>query len=107
MGGKQTRRDFLKAGAALGLSYTLGGCRLSTSGDADNNKQADVIIINGCLSTQDERRSFASAAAIKDGRFIAVGTDKDILTYRGATTELIDVGGKTVIPGLIAVTCGP
>ena len=69
--------------------------------DAQGNTQADVIVMNGRISTQDERGSFASAAAIKDGRFVAVGTDKDVMAYRGEGTEVIDVGGKTVIPGLI------
>src|SRR5262249_50846530 len=48
----------------------------------------------------DDRRSFASAAAIKDGRFLAVGTDTEVMPHKGAATQVIDVGGRTVIPGL-------
>lgn len=61
---------------------------------------AELIITNGRIATQDERRSFASSAAIKDGRFIAVGTNKDVMAYRGDSTRVIDVRGRTVIPGL-------
>src|SRR5579863_7508894 len=61
---------------------------------------ADVIIHNGKLATQDARRSFAQAAAIGDGRFIAVGTDREVMAYRDAGTKVIDLHKRTVIPGL-------
>ncbi len=63
-------------------------------------EQADLIVRNGRIATQDERRSFASAVAIKDGRFLAVGTDTEVLAHQGGRTQVIDVGGRTVIPGL-------
>jgi predicted amidohydrolase YtcJ len=74
---------------------------MSTNTGIENNRQADVIVMNGRLATQDERRSFATAAAIKDGRFIAVGSDQGVMTHRGANSKVIDLRGKTVIPGLI------
>src|SRR5205807_1134358 len=46
---------------------------MSSNPDTNGKTWADVIIMNGRIATQDERRSFASAAAIKDGCFIAVG----------------------------------
>ncbi|TMA53604.1 MAG: amidohydrolase [Deltaproteobacteria bacterium] len=67
---------------------------------AEKNIQPDLILRNGRIATQDERRSFASAVAIKDGRFLAVGTDTEVMPYKGAATQVIDVGGRTVIPGL-------
>jgi len=66
----------------------------------ENHQQADLIVLNGRLATQDERRSFATAAAIKDGRFVAVGSDQEILAHRGVSSKVIDLKGKTVIPGL-------
>src|SRR6201988_2660356 len=63
-------------------------------------EQADVIVRNGLIATQDDRRSFASAAAIKGDRFLAVGTDTEVMPHKGAQTQVIDVGGRTVIPGL-------
>src|SRR4028118_1379025 len=68
--------------------------------NSSNDLTADTIITNGRIATQDERRSFASATAIKDGRFIAVGTEKEVMAYRGNNTQVIDLGGRTVIPGL-------
>lgn len=64
------------------------------------NITAELIITNGRIATQDNRRSFATAAAIKDGRFIAVGSDRDVMTYRDHQTQIIDLQGRTVIPGL-------
>jgi predicted amidohydrolase YtcJ len=61
---------------------------------------ADVIICNGKLATQDDRRSFAQAAAIRDGKFIAVGSDREVMAYRDAGTKVIDLHKRTVIPGL-------
>jgi predicted amidohydrolase YtcJ len=61
---------------------------------------ADTILINGRIATQDDRRSFAAALAIKDGRFAAVGAEPDVLQLRGNHTNLLDLQGRTVIPGL-------
>ena len=54
-----------------------------------NNKSADLIIINGHVATQDKSRSFVSAIAIKNGFFIATGTDKEILDYKNDKTKII------------------
>jgi predicted amidohydrolase YtcJ len=62
---------------------------------------ADLILANGRIATQDQRRSFARAVAIKDGRFLAAGAEQDVLKLRGDHTQMIDAGGRTVIPGLI------
>ena len=59
-----------------------------------------MILLNGRIATQDDRRSFAQAVAIQDGRFAAVGSNEQIVALRAAKTEVIDLGGKTVIPGL-------
>ncbi len=74
---------------------------MPTMSDADNRVEADLIVTNGRIATQDERRSFAAACAMKDGRFIAVGTEKDVMSHRGERTEVFDLSGRTVIPGLI------
>jgi len=65
-----------------------------------NQLPADLILYNGKIATQDDRRSFAQAAAIRDGRFLAVGGDREVLRVRGAHTKLIDRNKRTAIPGL-------
>ena len=62
--------------------------------------EPDLILTNGRIATQDERRSFAQALAIRDGRFTAVGSNEKIMALRGTKSEIIDLGGRTVIPGL-------
>ncbi|MGI0087741.1 MAG: amidohydrolase [Nitrosotalea sp.] len=66
----------------------------------ESHEVADLIITNGNVATQDENRSTVSAVAIKNERFLATGTDKKILDYQHDKTKVIDVGGRTVIPGL-------
>ena len=61
-------------------------------------KDADLILLNGRIATQDERRSMVQALAIKDGRILATGSDAEIGGYQG---RKIDLNGRTVIPGLI------
>ncbi len=63
-----------------------------------SRKDADLILFNGRIATQDERRSMMQALAIKDGRILATGTDAEIGGYQG---RKIDLNGRTVIPGLI------
>jgi len=63
--------------------------------------KADTILVNGRVATLDKRSTFQSAVAISKGRFVAVGSDRQIMDYRDSETQVIDVGGRTVIPGLV------
>ncbi len=67
---------------------------------ATQNIQPELILMNGRIATLDDRRSFAQAVAIRDGRFVGVGSNQEIISLRGTNTEIIDLAGKTVIPGL-------
>jgi len=62
--------------------------------------RADLILHNGRMATLDRQHPSATAVAIKDGRFIAVGSDQAIMAYRDSGTQVIDLQGCTVIPGL-------
>jgi len=61
----------------------------------------DTILFNGCITTLDRARPSATAVAIEDGRFAAVGDDREILARRTPATTAIDLKRRTVIPGLI------
>src|SRR5690606_35294594 len=61
---------------------------------------ADIIFHNGDLHTVDRDNPRAKAVAIKDGKFVAVGSDAEAMAFRGAATQLIDLNKHTVIPGL-------
>ena len=60
---------------------------------------ADLIIRDAHIVTVDPKFSIATAAAIQAGRFIAVGSDSEVLKTRGPTTRVIDLHGQTVLPG--------
>jgi hypothetical protein len=62
---------------------------------------ADLILENGRIATGDARAPRVEAVAIQDGRFSAVGSARDVMAQRGPATQVIDLGGRTVIPGLI------
>lgn len=61
---------------------------------------ADIIFLNGHIATVNNKQPFVSSIAIKDGIFIAVGNNDDSLSYKGDNTKIIDLNGRTVIPGL-------
>jgi predicted amidohydrolase YtcJ len=61
---------------------------------------ADLILVNGCFHTVDRSNPQASAVAIADGKFLAVGDTDDVMRHRGAATQVIDLNGRTVVPGL-------
>jgi len=60
----------------------------------------DLILHNGNIHTVDHELTHASACAITKGKFVAVGTDREIMALAGTQTQLIDLKRRTVIPGL-------
>ena len=61
---------------------------------------ADLILINGKITTMDPQRRDATAVAIENGLVTETGSDADILHLKTATTEVVDLKGQRVIPGL-------
>lgn len=61
---------------------------------------ASTILLNGRFHTVDRTQPLAAAVAIADGKFLAVGDVEDVMRHRGPATQLIDLAGRTVIPGL-------
>ncbi|MBW8200580.1 amidohydrolase [Flagellimonas abyssi] len=70
----------------------------------ENKEQADLIITNANIYTVNADFSKASSMAIKDGKFVEVGSTEEILAKYGAQ-EQIDAQGKTIVPGLIDAHC--
>jgi predicted amidohydrolase YtcJ len=62
---------------------------------------ADTVYVNGNIYTVDEVFSKAQAIAIKGQYIIGVGSNEDVKRFVGESTKVIDLQGKTVIPGLI------
>jgi predicted amidohydrolase YtcJ len=78
--------------AALGLLLPAPAARAA---------DADLILHNGKVVTVDPAFSIHRALAVQGGKILRVGSDEDVLKMRGPQTQVIDLGGKTVLPGLI------
>src|SRR5215203_5736410 len=65
------------------------------------NTSADLILLNGRITTLDRQNPEADAVAIRDGRFVAVGPERDVMALSGPATRQVDLKGRRVIPGLI------
>ncbi|MDP7236274.1 MAG: amidohydrolase family protein [Candidatus Latescibacteria bacterium] len=61
----------------------------------------DKILVNGHIITVDKSFRIAEAVAIRDGRFIAIGSNKAIESLADPNVEVIDLKGRTVVPGFI------
>ncbi len=61
----------------------------------------DTIVVNGKIVTVDDRFTIVQALAIKDKRIVAAGSNAEVRKLADANTRVIDVKGRTVIPGLI------
>src|SRR4051812_2362897 len=64
-------------------------------------QQPDVVLLNGKILTVDRTASTRQALAIRGGRIVAAGTTAEVRRLAGTATRVIDLQGRTVIPGLI------
>src|SRR5438270_8620748 len=90
------------------LSSTLPLILAVVSGSSSNAQtrpqriaRADLIVVNANVYTVDNARPRASAFAVHDGRIIFVGSDSEARTLAGARTRILDLHGRTVIPGML------
>jgi hypothetical protein len=119
-----TRRDFLRLAATTLGGAVLAGCggrqlarmtetpvpaapaRPTISGAPTPTPPSltgapDLLLVNGKVITVDAKNTIAQAVAIKNGLIQAVGTSDELRARAGATTQIIDLKGKAVTPGLI------
>lgn len=83
------------------LVTACAGPRTDTKQATQQTHQAaDLVVVNAKVATMDQTRANASAFAVKDGKFVAVGSDADMDAYRGTGTPVVDAKGHTVIPGI-------
>ena len=65
------------------------------------SEKADMVISNGIIYTMDDFNPLAEAVAIREGKIIAVGSEYAVGSYIGSETKILDLNGKTMVPGLI------
>jgi predicted amidohydrolase YtcJ len=116
------RRDFLKLGG-LGLGgATLAACERKSASVSITaipappgspipaptlapGEFADAVLVNGNIVTMDAQRSTAKALAVKNGLIVMVGDEEAARAATGGESQLIDLRGRTVTPGLIDAHC--
>ena len=91
-----TRRDALRLGGTAAGTFLIAPQAVLAQGGS-----ADLVLLNGRITTMDPARPDASALAAADGTFVAVGSDDEIRSLIGPFTQVIDARGQRVIPGLI------
>src|ERR1700730_4841860 len=85
-------KSFASLLLALFAAWTLAPQR--------NSNTADLVFTNGNIYTANEARPKAEAVAVKGDRIVFVGSNRDAQKYVGKTTRVIDLNGKTMVPGM-------
>ncbi len=94
-------KNFYYAAIILSLSV------LSCCHDPETIQTADKIFSNGKIYTLDEKKPWAEAVAIKDGKIIFVGDNKSVTQFKGDKTIQQDLKGKMMLPGFIDTHAHP
>jgi len=85
---------------ACTLLATGLGC---ASAESNSQSMADTVYTNGRIYTVDQAQPWVEAVAIKDGRFLVVGSNGDIEAVTGDDTDVVDLADRMAMPGLIDV----
>jgi predicted amidohydrolase YtcJ len=88
------------AGAGV-IGALVAGLWPAAAPEAQAPAPADLILVNGAVITVDARDTVAEAVAVSGGRIVAVGSNAAIRARAGAATQIVDLGGRAVTPGLI------
>src|SRR5438067_7245143 len=95
---RRSRRDFFKAGLAAGVGAALPASNTQAKGNGNSDSADDgLTFVNGRIHTMDDQNRVVDAVAIRNGRFVSVGSAAN----PGGGTNVINLHGRTVVPGLI------
>jgi hypothetical protein len=102
-GADDNARTFLGGASSLAFPnlFSSGAMAADPIKPEPSSMHADLIFHTGLITTLDRANPNASAVAIKDGKFLAVGTTKRSWRLPGPDTKIVDLKGKRVLPGLI------
>ena len=90
---KLSRRHFTSGAAVSALVLLAPGAFAA--------EVADIIYSGGPIITIDDGNPRVEAVAVKGGRIIAAGASADVMKLKGDKTELVDLGGRTMLPGFV------
>ena len=92
--------DLLMALLLVSLPLMTSCAKETSPAGIPEELAADLVIINGNIITVDKNFSIAEAVAVKGDKIIAVSTDKEIRSLIGENTKVLDLKGKTMLPGI-------
>jgi len=87
------------------LTFSVVVTCLNIARIADAEESAEVVLLGGKVLTMDSQNRIVSAVAIRDGRIMDTGADEKISRLQSPRTKIVQLGGATVIPGIIAAHC--
>src|SRR6267378_3797138 len=104
-----SRRRFIQGAAAAAASGSILSSAAREEADADEKRgnrrrppsddAPDIVFVNGKIHTMDDENTVVSAVSIRDGRFVEIGHASR--GRHGHDTKVIDLRGRTVVPGII------
>ena len=105
---RNDRHPGVLTAAVLTSALMLGGCGQREAATqapvaaqpAAGAGAADLVLRNGAVYTVDAARSWAQAVAVKDGKIVFVGKDADLGDRIGAATQVVDLKGRMLMPGM-------
>jgi hypothetical protein len=93
-----------QVGKALGSILSAANLLVPVAAAATVCSDADLIVKNGHIITMDSERRIVATMAVRDGRILALGAnDEDLARCASSRTQVLDLHGKTVLPGLIDI----
>lgn len=96
-----SRRSLLAGATAMAAAGAMNASVFATETLAAPQGSSDLILVNGDFATMNPRAPRAEAMAVSGGRITAIGRHSDIRRRGGRAAQVVDLGGKTVMPGFI------
>src|SRR5947208_10381885 len=87
--------------ALIGSTGGRSGVGCAEAVETADQPRADLIVHHGKIVTVDKQFTIHQAMAIQGGRILRVGSNEHVLQTKGPQTKLLDLDGKTMLPGLI------
>jgi len=84
----------------IAIAFAMATASIERAAASEPEQPADMILYNGTIVTVDRAFSIGQALAIRGDRLVAVGDETEVLERKGPDSRMIDLGGRTVLPGL-------
>src|SRR3989304_3845316 len=90
----------IRTAAVITAAWLAVGCSgAGAQGGVVEAFVPDAVYHNAKVVTVNQNFEIAQAVAIRDGRFVAVGSNQEVLALAGRSTQVVELGGRTVVPG--------